>query len=69
MILDFYNKLSETQEGIFLLTCGSILFLYIFGWFKPFLDLVVIAGALTMIYYGLDKLGAIAYLQNQLAKK
>lgn len=68
-LCESYSRLSAQQQGLLLLASGALLLFYRFGFFEQILNLVVTGGSILMIYFGLEKLGIVARIKEQLNKK
>lgn len=61
--------LTEHQKGFIYLILGIIVLMYAFGFFKAWLNTLVILGGALITAYGFIKMGGVEWIQGLLSKR
>jgi hypothetical protein len=64
-----FRSLNDTQKGVICLVVGLLIVLYAFNFFQRWLNVMVIGGALCLIFYGCMKLGWVDKIKQMIEGK
>jgi len=64
-----FRSLSDVQKGIICMVAGVLVLFYAFNFFQKWLNLLVIGGAVGLIFYGFIKIGGMEKIKKLTGKK